>query len=202
MDWGYRLRRALGDLRTRFSHRDPGGDPSLHLDRAELDHRLLTLPAPPSGAGTVGRLVVRGRDGHHGVERVRLSPKGGVEGDAWARGKRKPEAQISVMRLDVAEIVANGQPVELAGDNLLVDLNLSLACMPIGARVRVGTALCEVTPKAHTGCARFSARFGKDALAFVNGPDWIDQKLRGLFLRVLEEGEVAVGDAIFVAPKE
>ena len=59
--------------------------------------------------------------------------------------------------------IANGQPLFLFGDNLLVELDVSPANLPTGTRLQVGTALCEVTPKPHTGCGKFAARFGQDA---------------------------------------
>ena len=52
------------------------------------------------------------------------------------------------MRTDFARVVANGQPLELHGDNLYLSLDLSASNLPIGSRVRVGEALLEVTPKA------------------------------------------------------
>ena len=74
-------------------------------------------------------------------ERTRLSPDDGVPGDDWSRRPpRDPEAQLAVMRRDVAELIANGQPLTLFGDNLFVDLDLSAANLPAGTRLRVGDA--------------------------------------------------------------
>jgi MOSC domain-containing protein YiiM len=122
-----------------------------------------------------------------------------VENDRW--GKRPspdPEAQITVMRADVARLVANGQPLSLPGDNLMVELDLDTANLPAGTRLRVGTALCEVTPKPHTGCGKFAGRFGDEARAFTNAPEWESARLRGLYIRVVEAGEVSPGDPIRV----
>src|SRR5262249_34556225 len=128
-----------------------------------------------------------------------LTPDGGVERDRWSlRENPSPEAQITVMRADVAGVFAGGQPLSLFGDNLLVELDLSSANLPAGTRLRVGTVLCEVTPKPHTGCGKFSARFGEDARAITAAPDFQDWRLRGLYIRVLEPGEVGPGDPIQV----
>jgi MOSC domain-containing protein YiiM len=55
-----------------------------------------------------------------------------------------------------------------------------------------------VTPKAHTGCRKFKARFGDDALRFVSEPARRHLNLRGIYLRVVADGEVGVGDAVEV----
>jgi len=100
------------------------------------------------------------------------------------------------MRRDVAELIANGQPLTLFGDNLFVELDLSAANLATGARLRVGEALVEVTPKPHNGCTKFKARFGQDALRFVQGRPTRDQNLRGIYWKVVEAGEARVGDRI------
>ena len=102
------------------------------------------------------------------------------------------------LRRDVAELIAHGQPLTLFGDNLLVELDLSAANLPVGSRLRVGEALVEVTPKPHNGCRKFRARFGPDALRFVQAPPTRDQNLRGIYWRVVEPGEAGVGDRIEV----
>jgi len=100
------------------------------------------------------------------------------------------------MRRDVAELIANGQPLTLFGDNLFVGLDLSTANLPAGTRLRVGDALVEMTRKPHDGCHKFKARFGEDALRFVQASLTRDQNLRGIYWRVLETGEAGVGDPI------
>jgi MOSC domain-containing protein YiiM len=122
-----------------------------------------------------------------------------VDGDRWAqRENPNPSSQITVMRADVARLFANGQPLSLFGDNLLVELDLSPANLPTGTQLRVGTALCEVTPQPHTGCGKFAARFGQDAREVTAAPAFQDRRLRGLYIRVLEPGEVGPGDPIRV----
>src|SRR4029079_8249763 len=81
---------------------------------------------------------------------------------------------------------------------LFFDLDLSAANLPIGSRLRAGGVLLEVTPKAHNGCHKFKGRFGGDALRFVAPPERRPLNLRGIYLRVVEDGEVAVGDAVEV----
>jgi MOSC domain-containing protein YiiM len=84
----------------------------------------------------------------------------------------------------------------LAGDQLYVDLDLSLDNLPAGARLAIGEALVKVTEPPHTGCAKFSARFGSEALRLANSPEGRALRLRGLHVRVIEPGVVRAGDTI------
>jgi MOSC domain-containing protein YiiM len=130
---------------------------------------------------------------------VRLSPEEGVPGDDWLRRPpRKRDAQLAVMRSDVAELIANGQPLTLFGDNLFVALDLSAANLPAGTRIRIGEAVVEMTPEPHDGCAKFRERFGGDALRVVQARPTRNQNLRGVYWRVVEPGEVAVGSELAV----
>ena len=84
----------------------------------------------------------------------------------------------------------------LAGDQLHVDLDLSEANLPPGTRLALGTAVIEVTPEPHRGCAKFVERFGRDAMRFVNSPIGRELRLRGLNARVVVPGTVRPGDEI------
>jgi MOSC domain-containing protein YiiM len=57
------------------------------------------------------------------------------------------------------------------------------------------------TSAAHNDCRKFHARFGNDALRFVSEPERRHRNLRGIYLRVVEEGEVAVGDVVEVVAR-
>jgi MOSC domain-containing protein YiiM len=84
----------------------------------------------------------------------------------------------------------------LAGDNLFVDLDLSVDNLPPGTRLSVGSALLEITEVPHKGCRKFSERFGVEATRFVNSRDGLRLHLRGIYARIVEPGVVAVGDTI------
>lgn len=135
-------------------------------------------------------------------ERVRLTPRGGMPGDAWARKTpEKVDAQLTVMQADVAQLMANGQALSLFGDNLLIELDLSAENLPPGTRLRAGTALLQVTPEPHNGCLKFRGRFGQDALKLTADPRHREKKLRGIHMRVIEAGEVGVADEIRVVER-
>jgi MOSC domain-containing protein YiiM len=177
----------------------PSGDPARHRPLAELEAGLAALAAVPADTGRLAVVVRRRADGvREVVSRVRLTPEEGVPGDGWARRPpRDPQAQLAVMRRDVAELIANGQSISVFGDNLYVDLDISAANLPAGTRLRVGEAVLEVTPKPHDGCLKFRGRFGDDALRFVQAAPTRHLNLRGIYWRVVEAGDVG-GDAPIV----
>ena len=177
----------------------PHGDTSRHLPLEALEEALAQL-SPPQDVGELAWIVSRGEGGVRGTpRRTTLDPETGVPGDAWLRSpRRKPDAQISLMRVDVAELFANGQPLTLFGDNLLVALDLSRTNLPTGSQLRIGDALLEVTPEPHDGCTKFRQRFGAAALRCTAAPHLREQRLRGIYARVVRAGAVAVGDAVQV----
>jgi len=188
----------MGDLQAEAY--GPRGDPHRHRSLAELESGLRVLAGSPKTSGRLALIVRRRVDGvRETPERLRLSTDEGVPGDGWSRRPpRDPEAQLAVMRHDVAELIANGQPLSLFGDNLFVDLDISATNLPVGTRLRVGAALVEVTAKPHNGCLKFKGRFGEDALRFVQANRTRDQNLRGIYWRVFEPGIAAIGDLIEV----
>jgi MOSC domain-containing protein YiiM len=158
-------------------------------------------PRAPAGQGTVRGICLRlGGGRHERPERAELTPEQGVVGDRW-RLSDDPErlCQVTIMNAAVAERIAHpGTPGDEAGDNLIVDLDLSEAALPVGVRLHVGSALLEVTGEPHLGCQKFKARFGPGALRWVNHQEHREQRLRGANLRVLEAGQVRVGDRVEV----
>lgn len=168
-------------------------------DQLESDWRALAAK-PSAGRGSVELLVLRTGDGNHETpQRIDLSLEDGIVGDRWNR-EADPErdAQVTLMMSAVARLVTDGQALHLPGDNMLVDLDLSEAALPVGSRLRVGGAILEITAEPHTGCKKFSARMGPGALRWVNLHDNRIRRLRGVNCRIIEGGAVEIGDEIAV----
>jgi len=181
----------------------PQGDASRHLSLSQLEDRLRELEPAPRDEGRIAALFARpGTDRRLALEKARLSAEAGLEGDRWptvfSGDAPKRDAQLAVMRIDVAEAISNGQSISMFGDNLFLHLDLSLANLPVGTRLQAGSASLEVTPKPHDGCLKFKARFGGDALRLVARKETREQNLRGIYLKVVEDGDVAVGDRVRV----
>ena len=188
----------MSEVLTRIE--DTRGDSARHLSTAELEWGFRALPPAPKDSGRLTHIVRRPtKDAREVLRLARLSPEAGLPGDNWSqKPSPDPTAQLTVMQTGVAEIVANGQSLALFGDNLFVDLDLSVANLPVGSRLRVGGAVVEVTPMPHDGCHKFNARFGSDALRFVNTKPTRHLNLRGIYWRVIEAGEVEVGSPVQV----
>lgn len=177
-----------------------------HLTGSELEAGLPHIREAPVDHGTV-ELIVRRPDVEQRevVDEVELDPDVGVVGDNWRvrgssstpDGSAHPEKQVTVMNARVAGLLA-GDPERrpLAGDQLYVDLDISTDNLPPGTRLRIGDAVIEVSEPPHTGCAKFSRRFGVDALRFVNSPEGKQLRLRGLNARVVAGGTVRTGDPV------
>jgi len=136
------------------------------------------------------------------VDEAQLDPATGLVGDSWhTRRGSDPEMQLTIMNARVTELVAGDtERWPLAGDQLYVDLDLSLANLPAGTRLAIGTAVVEVTAPPHTGCRKFVARFGLDAMKFVNSPTGRQLNLRGINAKVVQPGAVRVGDRVRKVP--
>jgi hypothetical protein len=166
-----------------------------------LEETWLGLPPLPRDRGSVDLLVCRLGGGRHSTPRlVGVSAEGGVAGDRWSRDERDPSVQVTLMMTRVAELLAEpqGLPLHLAGDNLLVGLDLHERALPVGSRLRAGSAVLEVTDEPHLGCKKFRERFGSGALRWVNDKGHRERRLRGVNCRVVVDGNIAIGDTIEV----
>ena len=128
----------------------------------------------------------------------------GLVGDNWRTkgsgmtpdGSSHPEMQLNLMNARVIALVAGARERwSLAGDQLYLDLDLSTANLPPGSQLRLGEAVIEITAPPHTGCRKFAARFGMDALKFVNSKLGRQLNLRGINAKVRQPGLVRVGDS-------
>lgn len=174
---------------------------SLQAELAVLESGLAEIRRSPAAAGTVALIVRRPFAGEREVlaEAV-LDPVQGLVGDYWHGQGNDPDTQLTLMNARVAALVARvPDRWPLAGDQLYVDLDLSGANLPPGTRLKLGTAVIEVTAEPHRGCGKFVRRFGVDAMRFVNSGVGRELNLRGINARIVGGGTVRAGDAIRIA---
>ena len=175
-----------------------------HLTAAELEAGLDGIRRSPADGGALTLIVRRPAVGEREVVRTaELSVTEGLVGDTWrarASSRRKdgsphPDMQLNIMNSRVIALVAPDESRwPLAGDQLFLDVDLSVANLPAGTRLSLGSAVIEVTAEPHSGCAKFVARFGLDAMQFVNSATGRELCLRGINAKVVRAGTVRVGD--------
>jgi MOSC domain-containing protein YiiM len=166
---------------------------------AELEEGLAHILRSPRDEGRL-ELVVRrpAVDEREVVTEARIDPGSGLEGDSWSSRKNPSfDAEVTLMNARCVALLAGDRDRwPLAGDQLYVDLDLSESNLPVGSRLRIGSVLLEVSSKPHRGCKKFAARFGDDALGFVNSEEGRAARLRGLNARVVTGGSVREGDLV------
>jgi len=181
-----------------------------YLSREHLAAGLGQVRDSPHDGGRLVLIVRRPAAGRRDLpaEAV-LDQVAGLEGDNWlARGSTSmpdgsadPRRQVTVMNARVAELVAGGTGrMPLAGDQLYLDLDLSLDNLPAGSLLAVGQAVLQVSEAPHLGCAKFVERFGAEAMRFVNSRTGRQLRLRGMNARVVVPGTVRLGDLAAKAP--
>lgn len=183
-----------------------------HRTLAEIQDGLHLVRQAPRGTGTLELAVRRpDTDVREVLAQAELDLVAGLVGDSWSKRPSSrtpdhtphPDMQLNVMNARFVELIAgpDRDAWALAGDQLYVDFDLSFETLPAGSRLAIGDeAVIEVTDQPHTGCAKFAARFGRDAHKFV----WTDEakslRLRGLNARVVVPGTIRPGDTVRLLP--
>lgn len=125
----------------------------------------------------------------HTVDRAELRVDHGIVGDAHAGSWHR---QVSLLGADSVRRMQERVDIDLFpgafAENILVD-GLRVCELPVGTRLRLGTALCEVTQigkECHHDCAIRKA-----------AGDCVMPR-EGIFVKVLKNGEVRPGDKVAV----
>ena len=125
----------------------------------------------------------------HEIPEAFLRAGHGIEGDAHAGSWHR---QVSLLSVDSVAKLQEKLDFELKhgafAENILVE-GMAVHTLPVGTRLRIGEALCEVTQigkKCHIDCAIRKA-----------AGDCVMPR-EGIFVKVLESGRIAKGDAVEV----
>ena len=175
-----------------------------HLSRERLEAGLDHIRESPQDHGRLVLVVRRPEVGQRDLpQEVVLDQVTGLEGDNWLTrgssstpdGAADPDRQITVINVRLAELVAGGtERMALAGDQLYVDLDISVDNLPAGSLLAVGEVVLRVSEAPHTGCAKFLERFGTEALRFVSSRMGRRLRLRGMNTRIVVPGTIRLGD--------
>jgi len=175
-----------------------------NLTMAELEAGVDFIRQSPKTNGVVELIVRRPSVATREIlSEGHLDLRDGLIGDTWkirssvktADGSPHPEMQVTIMNSRAINLIAQHRDRwQLAGDQFYVDMDLSSDNVPAGSQLAIGSAVIEITAPPHTGCKKFVARFGLDAMKFVNSPIGRELQLRGLHAKVITSGTVRVGD--------
>ena len=178
----------------------------IHKDMQTLRQGSEYINDAPSDNGVLKMIVARpAEDQRTEMEEAILDIPNGLVGDNWKQrgssrtddGSAHPDMQITMMNSRVVEVICQDvSDWKLAGDQLYVDFDLSEANMPAGTRIALGEAELEVTTQPHTGCNKFSDRFGIDALKFISDKAGRASHMRGIYLKVTKNGSIKKGDIV------
>ena len=127
----------------------------------------------------------------HPVEEIQLRPHHGIVGDAHAGAWHR---QVSLLARESVDCLQEKVSIRLLpgafAENILCE-GLTLCRLPVGTRLKIGTALCQVTQigkECHADCA--IRRQAGDCV----------MPREGIFAVVLEEGTAKAGDLVEVLP--
>ncbi|MET0460602.1 MAG: MOSC domain-containing protein [Ilumatobacteraceae bacterium] len=177
-----------------------------HRTTDELEAGAAEIARSPIGTGRLELIVRRPGLGEREVlDSAELDLAVGLVGDSWNQrsstrtsdGSPHPDMQLNIMNVRAVALIA-GPPERwpLAGDQLYVDLHLGPDELPPGTRLRIGGAVVEITAIPHRGCAKFTRRFGLDAMRFVNSDVGLRLNARGINAKVVVPGPIRTGDDI------
>jgi hypothetical protein len=174
---------------------------TVYVEADQLEAALPHILDSPSKVGTVELVVRRPSEGEREIlDEGTLDLERGLVGDRWEPHVGVDDgrlAQVTLMNARVVDVVAGDRDRwALAGDQLYVDLDLRTENLPPGTRLQVGSATLEVTDLPHTGCSKFTARFGSAATRFINAKPNRELRLRGMNTRIVEPGVVRPGDRV------
>jgi MOSC domain-containing protein YiiM len=176
------------------------------LSMRELEAGMDHIRQSPKDHGTLKMIVRRPNvDEREVLQEGELHTAEGLVGDTWkvrankhsADGLANINAQITIMNARTIALLAQAEESwPLAGDQLYVDMDLSDDNLPPGTQLAIGSAILEVSADPHTGCQKFSSRFGVEALRFVNSPEGKRLHLRGINTKVIQAGIIRVSEVV------
>lgn len=175
-----------------------------HLIKEEIEKGIPHVLNSPKEEGGVEAIFIRPKmNERKSLQEVQLSPEKGVEGDRWVDlcwvklkdGRSDPRAQVSIFNSRLMHLIAPDKEMwAFAGDNFIVELDLS--SLKPGQILRLGEAVIEVSDQPHTGCKKFASRYGDEVKNYIDSPEGMRLKLRGVYATIKEAGWVKVGDKL------
>lgn len=174
--------------------------------RAELDAALPHILAAPQDGAAISMLCLRpGYGARRFVDRIEVTPEGGIPGERWATrpwltladGSPDPRIQVCILQKRVLDLVWRDRATTPhPGDTFIVDMDLSEANLPTGQLLQAGSALLRVSDAFNDACVKWKVRYGAAAKAWVTAPGHPELRLRGILCSVERAGAFCEGDLL------
>ncbi|MBJ2150395.1 hypothetical protein [Paracoccus sp. IB05] len=169
------------------------------------------VTAAPKEVSVARQLTFRpGRNLREHPDSLTLTVAGGIPGERWSKepwlrlenGAPDPAIQVSVLPARVHDLVRpDPETVVHPGDPVIADLDTSEANLPVGSVLQIGTALIRVSSVFNDGCVKWKVRYGEDAMTWLNLPQHVPLRLRGILCSIERDGVVRRGDEIRVVSR-
>jgi hypothetical protein len=176
-----------------------------HVTTAECEAALSHI-LDASSEAAVEVLCHRADDGERDFrEFLNLSVATGIEDERWMKrpwltledGSPDPRIQVSILQKRVLDLCWRDRDnVVFPGDTMIVDMDLSHKNLPVGTRLQAGTAVLEVSDKFNDACAKWKVRHGRESYDWINQPEHIEYRLRGVLCKIVQDGTVRLGDVL------
>ena len=139
------------------------------------------------------------------VSEIRLTKTHGIPGERWVSapwlklpdGRPHPGIQVCILQKRVLDLVWRDREMTVhPGDTFIADMDLSFDNLPTGQMLRVGSATLRVSDVFNTACVKWKARYGEEALKWVNAPENRKFRLRGVLCSIERDGVIQTGDRL------
>lgn len=181
------------------------------VTRAELDAALpWVLSAPRTDAPIISLCTRPARNARAFPVQLHLTRAEGIPGDRWLTepwerlpdGSPHPGIQVSILSSRVVDLVWRDREGTVhPGDPIVADLDTGFENLPVGSLIAAGSAVLKVSAVPNDGCAKWKARYGADAYAWVRDPVHHGKRLRGVLCSVEQDGVVTLADRLKVLRK-
>jgi hypothetical protein len=173
---------------------------------SELQAGLAQVGKSPKDNGTVEMIVSRpDTDTRLTPDHAEFDLSEGLVGDNWrargsgstSDGSAHPDMQIAIINSRFVDLIAGGREGwALAGDQLVLDLDITHENLQAGQQLAIGSTVLEITEVPHQGCKKFAQRFGQDVIRFVTSDEGLGWRSRGIYAKVVQPGTISVGDSV------
>jgi len=172
----------------------------------ELNAALPHILAAPKDKAAIEKLCYRPNFGEREYpDSLSLCSDRGVIGDRWLEkswlkledGSSDPRNQICILGKRTLDLIWRDRAnVIYPGDNMIADFDFSESNLPSGTELQIGEAVLRVSDVFNDACTKWKARYGAASREWINAPENVPHRLRGVFCQIIHGGEVRLDDEL------